>query len=91
MNTKYRLRRWCFSITVYAETEPLAKQKLVRRSSGPLNRTHLSRRLARFLRLLCTRIDRERLPAEAETITLYLADLGRHGRKPSTWELIQSI
>jgi integrase len=33
----------------------------------------------------CARIGRGRLPAEPETLTLYLADLSRRGRKPATW------
>jgi hypothetical protein len=34
----------------------------------------------------CARIGREHLPAEPETITLYLADLMHCGRVASTWE-----
>ncbi len=34
----------------------------------------------------CVRIGREHLPAEPETITLYLADLMHRGRAASTWE-----
>jgi site-specific recombinase XerD len=34
----------------------------------------------------CARIGRDHLPAEPETITLYLADLTHRGRAASTWE-----